>query len=131
MADFNLDASTCGQDPDWYASICIISAKGAEPVFGRLGGEEFACLLPHLTLVQGLAIAEDIRSAVTLLPVCYGQEQIRLSVSCSVSSTIDAGQNLEALLSSADDALYRAKRNGRNRVEAASQKAVSDEPIFA
>jgi GGDEF domain-containing protein len=47
IAGFNLDASTSHQYPRWYETTLADAADGGEPIFGRLGGEEFACLLPH------------------------------------------------------------------------------------
>lgn len=97
-------------------------------VFGRMGGEEFACLLPGLTPEEALGQAEFLRRAVSRIAV---PELPHLAVSASIglatadgqiaeSHVADAGRGLDALLSLADAALYRAKRNGRGRSEAAA-----------
>jgi diguanylate cyclase (GGDEF)-like protein len=84
-------------------------------VFGRLGGEEFGILLPECTPVQALDRAEQIRSAINATP---GEESRDLTISASfgIASTEQHGYELRKLLAAADDALYRAKRDGRNRV---------------
>jgi diguanylate cyclase (GGDEF)-like protein len=83
---------------------------------GRVGGEEFAVLLPHTTLNGGHALAQRIveRVAATPIAVCGG------SLHCTASmgvSTLDATTgSFDELLRAADDELYRAKGGGRNRV---------------
>ena len=84
-------------------------------VFGRIGGEEFGILLPECTLIQGLERAESIRQAIQTIPD-DDTEHIPLTASLGIASTAHYGYDLRRLLISADDALYRAKRNGRNRV---------------
>lgn len=83
-------------------------------VCGRIGGEEFACLLPDADAAQAELVAERIRRECReLMPdpaLCF-------SVSIGVASVVQAGYELPCLLAQADQALYRAKANGRNRVE--------------
>jgi GGDEF domain-containing protein len=122
IAGFNLDASTSDQYPRWYEATIADAAEGGKPLIGRLGGEEFACLLPHLSLVQGFAIAEDIRRELQDMDVCINGRKIPLSVSASVVTTADIGHRLNIMLSAADRALYVAKHNGRNRVEIAKSE---------
>ena len=85
----------------------------------RYGGEEFAVLLPATTLGDAFAIAESIRAAVYTLGIAHDQGSGGvLSVSVGVASvapTVDGSG--EALVESADAALYRAKSTGRNRTE--------------
>ncbi|GLQ92843.1 GGDEF domain-containing protein [Dyella acidisoli] len=84
-------------------------------VFGRIGGEEFGILLPECTLIQALERAERIRLAVQAVPDSE-TEQVPLTASFGIASTTHYGYHLRHLLVAADDALYRAKRDGRNRV---------------
>jgi diguanylate cyclase (GGDEF)-like protein len=77
----------------------------------RFGGDEFALLLPRIGAPEGLRIAEAIRESVAAT-----RESV--SVSIGVGFAADAtGTELEVLLGEADEALYRAKVSGRNRVE--------------
>ena len=84
-------------------------------VFGRIGGEEFGILLPECTLIQALERAERIRMAIQALPDAEA-EHVPLTASFGVASTTHYGYDLRRLLAAADSALYRAKRDGRNRV---------------
>lgn len=85
----------------------------------RIGGEEFAVLLPMTSRVAAALVAERIRRATEAFPL--GQSvDVALTVSIGVASTEDSPKPLEAavLLGRADEALYRAKAGGRNRVAA-------------
>lgn len=85
-----------------------------QDAFGRIGGEEFACLLPGIDPAQALEVAERIRNRCAELS--FGVP-VRLSVSVGIADSALAGHDLAALLAQADEALYRAKAAGRNRVE--------------
>ena len=85
-------------------------------VFGRLGGEEFGVLLPDCSPRKGLAIAERMREAIHAMPVRQGETTLPVSASMGVTSTHASGYALQMLCADADAALYRAKREGRNRV---------------
>jgi len=90
-------------------------------VFARIGGEEFACLLASTDEQAALLVAERIRQAFARLPLL---EPGLLSVSIGVVSSESLGYELPRLLSLADEALYSAKDQGRNRVQAASHRAL-------
>ncbi len=92
--------------------------------FGRLGGEEFAILLPGAGLDEGLAFAERCREAIAATAVAAIDDdgKARVTASFGVASTTAVGYRLRDLLAHADEALYRAKRAGRNRVSAAVAK---------
>ncbi|KTC14679.1 deoxyribonuclease [Pseudomonas marginalis ICMP 9505] len=82
----------------------------------RYGGEEFAVVLPHTDLTGAWVIAEHIRSSVELLPLVADAERpITVSIGMSIWEK-HSRTSLEALLLSADQALYEAKRSGRNRI---------------
>jgi diguanylate cyclase (GGDEF)-like protein len=89
----------------------------------RFGGEEFVILLPNTQMERAAALAERVRSLVeTAGPpapeMVNGGETLWVTVSCGVSTCVpDARTGSERLLTTADHALYEAKRNGRNRVE--------------
>ena len=80
----------------------------------RYGGEEFAVVLPHTDAAGAMVIAEHIRSSVEHLPRVAGSERpITVSIGMSTWDKRNR-QSLEALLLSADQALYEAKHSGRN-----------------
>jgi diguanylate cyclase (GGDEF)-like protein len=84
-------------------------------VFGRIGGEEFGILLPECALIPALERAERIRMAIQAVPD-RETEHIPITASFGVACTTHYGYDLRRLLVAADSALYRAKRDGRNRV---------------
>jgi len=85
-------------------------------IFGRLGGEEFGILLPECTLAQVLVLAEQIRVKIATASAGEDAPDIPISASFGISSVVHSGYELRQLLIHADEALYRAKREGRNRV---------------
>jgi len=84
-------------------------------LFGRTGGEEFACLLPGASAIEAARIAERIRAAFAMLTAESGGPYSTVSI--GVATSDDVGGELSVLLAAADRALYRAKERGRNRVE--------------
>jgi diguanylate cyclase (GGDEF)-like protein len=88
---------------------------------GRYGGEEFLIIVPECNAQQTFASAERLRQNVGNTAVESGAGPILVTVSIGLVSTNGSGQNLDAnlMLRLADDALYRAKASGRNRVECA------------
>lgn len=88
---------------------------------GRIGGEEFLVVLPDHSAAQGLAQAERLRKAVCAQPITLKDLSISITVSVGVATLRHPKQDeMEALLALADQALYRAKVGGRNRVEGES-----------
>jgi diguanylate cyclase (GGDEF)-like protein len=83
---------------------------------GRLGGEEFAILLPGSTPAVAQSIAERICEQVARIAVIHGDRSFGFTVSIGLASLGDGDAKPEDLLARADAALYRAKRGGRNRV---------------
>ena len=85
-------------------------------IFGRLGGEEFGILLPDCGLAQVADRAEAMRATISSMTEDEDAQGIVVSASLGIASTEYSGYELRQLMSDADDALYRAKRAGRNRV---------------
>lgn len=83
-------------------------------VCARYGGEEFVVVLPGASLTKALEVAERVRQSVELEPLLT-TPLLRATVSIG-AATLQPGQMLEALLQSADAAVYAAKRGGRNQV---------------
>ncbi|TDT89175.1 PAS domain S-box protein [Pseudodesulfovibrio indicus] len=92
------------------------TALRVNDVFGRLGGEEFAALLPQTGLEEGLEVAERLRAAFAALSVRVDEAVISFTVSLGVTQVRASDRDMEEVLNRADEALYRAKRMGRNRV---------------
>jgi diguanylate cyclase (GGDEF)-like protein len=103
-------------------SHCIRHAD----LFGRLGGEEFAVILFDVARDRALAMAEEIRASFAASSGESEGRSVTATVSIGIVVSHDAVLDLSALLAQADHALYRAKENGRNRIEIASIELVLD-----
>ncbi len=108
-------------------STLIATTIRKEDVFARYGGEEFAVICRGVDLAGAHQFGERIRSRVEALTLDYNGTAIRMTISVGVSAVADVGiREMLELVGIADDALYQAKRQGRNRVIAAgSSVAVS------
>jgi diguanylate cyclase (GGDEF)-like protein len=85
-------------------------------IVGRLGGEEFAVLLADACRDNAFKVAERIRSTFAAMAAMVAGHAVNATASIGVSIIQDPQQDIAALLSQADQALYRAKARGRNRV---------------
>jgi len=93
------------------------SSVRAEDVIARYGGEEFIVLLPDTNLAEARILAERLRRGFKKLEVQYGDRPLDpMTLSVGVAASPDSGTTAEALVQAADSALYRAKREGRDRV---------------
>jgi two-component system chemotaxis family response regulator WspR len=91
--------------------------RGADLV-ARIGGEEFAIILPDTDLTGALALAESIRVDLRKLANSYHREIPQVTMSFGVSSLVpDSSLDAGLLFSRADAAVYKAKRKGKDRVE--------------
>ena len=89
-------------------------------VFARWGGEEFAAALPGMEAEQARAVADKLRAQFEtqdFVHVWRNGEPIPFTVSIGVTARISGERDVEAMLKRADQALYKAKETGRNRVE--------------
>lgn len=86
-------------------------------IVARYGGEEFVVFLPGITPEDGRVVADRLRQSISAA-VVYADDNsaVKFTVSIGVSSS-DISDNVDMLIKTADEALYRAKQNGRNRVE--------------
>lgn len=82
----------------------------------RYGGEELAVLLPEIGPDQALTVAEKIRAAVAERPTVYQGRPLQVTLSIGVASSGDGVDSPKKLITAADERLYRAKRDGKNRV---------------
>ncbi len=85
-------------------------------ILGRYGGEEFLIILPNADLASARIVAERIRSAVADKPFAIAEQSLTVNISLGIAG-ISPESNLTETINLADQALYRAKKNGRNRVE--------------
>lgn len=96
-------------------SQLLDTARSSGGIVGRIGGEEFAVFLPDADLGSARLFAERVRTAFSNIRVPGLPEHVRLSATFGISSR-SHGEGISELLSHADKALYRAKRDGRDRI---------------
>jgi diguanylate cyclase (GGDEF)-like protein len=102
-----------GDEAIAHAGRLIQSSLRRSDLCCRWGGEEFVMLLPDTSLAEAALVAEKLREAVAASPVAVPDGGLALTASLGVA---EGNESLEALIHRADLALYRAKREGRNRV---------------
>jgi diguanylate cyclase (GGDEF)-like protein len=114
-----------GKGDDVLAAVGSIAASAvrASDFVGRLGGEEFAAVLPDTNCAGGLQAAEKIRAAISAISVPGVERRITASFGVAVLPD-DAGEP-DLLLRVADRALYAAKSAGRDRVETVRERATT------
>lgn len=91
-------------------------------LFGRLGGEEFGMLLPECSPDRVLARVEQMRAAIAAVSTGESGGVVTVSASFGVASAATSGYELRQLMTDADDALYEAKREGRNRINLSASR---------
>ena len=92
------------------------SSKRASDVLARIGGEEFALLLPETDLSQAEVIAERLRREIASHPIVTASRPIPATVSIGFAARSPEVSSISQLMRAADQALYEAKRAGRNRI---------------
>lgn len=98
------------------SAVCCGTLRNVD-VVGRIGGEEFAVLLPETGLEPAMEAAERLRAAIAAAPVTPGGGlPLHFTVSLGVTTVTERDATVDELLNQADQALYRAKSEGRNRV---------------
>jgi diguanylate cyclase (GGDEF)-like protein len=91
--------------------------RGAD-IACRYGGEEFTLVLPGASLADTQQRAEELRAGIQTLAVQHGEQPLaQVTISLGVAVFPAHGTTAESLIRAADQALYQAKRNGRNRIE--------------
>ena len=89
-------------------------------IFSRFGGEEFIILLPRTTLDEAKLVAEKIRRHIERTTYIDDDNSINITVSIGISDLLKDDTRIEDIIQRADNALFIAKRKGRNRVESAT-----------
>ncbi len=94
--------------------------RRSSDILGRYGGEEFILLLTETNLDGAQIFAERLRVSIADLAIAFGEERLKITISCGVATyTPDLQNDLTAFVRKADEAMYRAKELGRNRICAA------------
>jgi len=101
------------------------ACKRDSDVLARIGGEEFAFLLPETNLAQAQVVAERLRRNVAETPLIAKSDRISTTISIGVAVRNDAMIGIGDLMKAADQALYDAKSGGRNRVVCGTAAAAS------
>jgi diguanylate cyclase (GGDEF)-like protein len=96
----------------------------------RYGGDEFLVILPGTPLLGAQQAAENVRREIENLAMVAGDRKVVVTASIGVAAAASAEMDVTALVQRADEALYRAKRAGRNRscVAGATEPSALDEP---
>jgi len=102
-----------------FAEACQEVIRSTD-VMGRVGGEEFALLLPDTPLKSAFNLAERLRERINKYPYLAGEMLIEVTASLGVAELHNDDVNFKALLQRADEALYEAKHAGRNQVKMAA-----------
>lgn len=119
--DFNdLHGHQTGDEVLRAAARTLDSVKREVDNVYRYGGEEFSILLPETDWREAFEVAEKLRGRVELMEVLPDGSEgpLRITVSMGVASFPEAGDDVDGITSAADEALYKAKETGRNRVVA-------------
>ncbi|HEX2966926.1 MAG TPA: sensor domain-containing diguanylate cyclase [Syntrophorhabdaceae bacterium] len=114
---------------DTYGHLCgdhvlkafasqVASKIRSTDMLARYGGEEFLCLLPETDLENAFHLAEMLRSSIEETDFAFNDINVRITVSVGVTTMCVGIDSSEVLFKKADEALYEAKRTGRNRVVA-------------
>ena len=95
--------------------ICMDNIRQVD-IFARYGGEEFALLLPNTDQARTKEIAERLREMIGAAPISFNQHQFHVTISLGFDTFDDTLPDMDALLIRADEALYEAKRRGKNSI---------------
>ena len=95
--------------------FCTASLRGTDSI-GRLGGEEFAVLMPETELRAAAEVADRLRQFIASQSIAVGAQTVRCTVSIGIAALQPQDTDMDTLLQRADHALYLAKHNGRNQV---------------
>lgn len=99
-------------------NVCAVLRSEMRPfdIIGRLGGEEFAIILPDTNFSGATAAAERLRAAIAADPVSIAGADLAVTASFGVADCLSGQVDLGAALAQADSAMYQSKKAGRNRV---------------
>lgn len=96
--------------------------------YGRFGGEEFLLIFSDATPIKSKEMLEEIRNKISEANIKVNGERISITISCGICEYIE-GDDLESMIYRSDQALYKAKNSGKNRVEASYKNVQFTEEI--
>ena len=109
----------------------VLATVGQKDIIARVGGEEFAVMLPGRDLSAAEMLAEQLRRAVEKICIEEGDFTIRMTVSIGISMRKPGERTWADMLRRADKALYQAKRSGRNRVVVYNDRSAAGDGMHA
>ncbi len=107
-----------------HFSAILKSGRRTDDTIARVGGEEFALILPGTELHDAIAVAEGLCADIESTPMQVDEKELRMTASFGVSTISKNDTGLGDIVIRADRALYRSKRAGRNRVDIESSQAL-------
>jgi diguanylate cyclase (GGDEF)-like protein len=105
-----------GDDALRRVAVVLQQCLRRSDLLARWGGEEFLVVLPEADGSMACGLAERLRTAIATIEVPTRQDVLNITTSIGLATHEPADADLEAIIARADRALYRAKREGRNRV---------------
>ncbi len=112
-------------------NVCRRALRSVD-VFGRLGGEEFAVLLPHTDLEGGRTVAEILRTTIENIEIkAASAEIIKITASFGVAELKNTDTRIQNILDRADAVLYQAKNTGRNRIVTETKSVLLKSAAFS
>lgn len=111
---------------DFLIRICDVCRQEVRDIdfVARYGGEEFILVLPHCDIAGGIETANRIQQSLAKQPMIIKGKKLNVTLSIGVSMFNERHENLEQLINDADNAMYQAKKNGRNRIEVISSTSL-------
>lgn len=97
-------------------AACLARTVRKSDMVGRIGGEEFSLFLPDTELQGALELAEKLRAEISALHPSIGDTRLTITASIGVAQNLQQHRAIEDIQREADQAMYQAKREGRNRV---------------
>ncbi|MEW8692897.1 MAG: diguanylate cyclase [Candidatus Thiodiazotropha endolucinida] len=108
-----------------HVAVTIKQRLRNNDIVGRIGGEEFLAVLPDTPATGAKLVAEELRQTLAAKPAVIDDQEIAVTMSIGLYSSecLVSTQTPDAMIATADEALYRAKTSGRNRIEVAEASA--------
>jgi len=97
-------------------AACMGGAFRQSDLLGRIGGEEFSVFLPNTDHQAALRLAESLRQSVEILEPSIGERNLHITASIGVAVSEASAESMHSIQKRADQAMYQAKKQGRNRV---------------